>query len=440
MPKGPRIFNITYDKERLTRFGGLLLFHLFCKSLGLKRYLQTYVLWPKYHKRIYHPSELFLAHLFAIVAGIGRVQNTQSLVHNGLLPPLLGLHNFPHQNTLRDFLWRWTAQEIQSIQVTHDLFRSKLFPIFHLLYSAIVDIDTTVLTVYGNQESVAFGYNPTHRGKKSYFPILASEGNTGLSLGMQLRSGDTPPTTGTWIFLRQILQKLPTTIASSRTRIRADASFYDKSIVLPLDEEKIGYAIVAHLTKPLKSRMLEARYHEFAEGWEAAEFYYTPFNWKTEHRFIAIRRPTLLETELAQRNLFTFQDYTYRRVIVTNLELTPENVYRFYCERGFQELLLREFKTAYTLAQIPTRSFSANTTYMEIVLWAYDLIHTFQFLCFPPEAKQWNLSTIRREMFSIPADWVKHGNRNYLRFPKLFPHQEVFQKIQKNISRIKPLI
>lgn len=78
----------------MTRFGGLVLFRQFCKSLDLRHFLQLYVRWPNYSHRSYHPADLFLAHVFAIVAGIGRIENTQSLTHNGLLPPLLGLPDF----------------------------------------------------------------------------------------------------------------------------------------------------------------------------------------------------------------------------------------------------------------------------------------------------------------------------------------------------------
>jgi hypothetical protein len=47
--------------------------------------------------RGYHPADMFLAHVFSIVAGNGRVEDTQSLLHNGLIPPLLGLNEFPHR-------------------------------------------------------------------------------------------------------------------------------------------------------------------------------------------------------------------------------------------------------------------------------------------------------------------------------------------------------
>jgi hypothetical protein len=38
-------------------------------------------------------------------------------------------------------------------------------------------MDATVITVYGKQEGIAVGYNPTHRGKPSYCPLFVSEGD-----------------------------------------------------------------------------------------------------------------------------------------------------------------------------------------------------------------------------------------------------------------------
>ena len=82
-------------------------------------------------------------------------------------------------------------------------------------------------------------------------------------------------------------------------------------------------------------------------------------------------------------------------------------VWGFHCDRGFQELLLRELKGAYAMAKIPTRSFWANATYMEMLLWAYDLVLAFQFLCLPQEVQHWNISTLRRELWWLPAEWVR---------------------------------
>lgn len=441
MPKGPRKFHFSFEREGLTRFGGLSLFQSFCKSLGLRHFLQLYARWPDYHHRNYHPADLFLAHVFAIVAGIGRIENAQSLIHNGLIPPLLGLPDFPHRDTLRSFLWRFGPKELKSLQVAHDRLRHQLFHRLGLLYSAIVDADTTALITYGSQEGVAVGWIPKRRhGQASYAPIISSEGRSGLSLGMELRAGNVHASREAWVFLERILEKLPSSIASTRTRVRLDGAFYDKAIIHSLDAEKIGYVVVAKMYPPLKKKMVAARYSEFAHGFEAAEFSYAPFHWKGAHRFVSVRRAAALEPEDRQKRLFTFKRYTYHRVLVTNLDLSPPAVWRFYCDRAFQELLLREFKGSYAMAKIPTRSFWANATYMEIILWAYDLVLAFQFLCLPEEVQHWNISTLRRELWWLPAEWIKHGRQNILGLPARYPRQDLFLRIQSAASNVKAII
>ena len=438
MPKGPRKFIFSFTKSGLTRYAGLMLFHQFCKSIGLRNYLQMYVRWPDYHYRNFHPADIFLTHLFSIVAGIGRVENTQSLYHNGLIPPLLGFTDFPHRDTLREFLRRYDATHLKSLQSAHDTLRSKLFHHLHLGYTAIVDTDTTPLTVFGRQQEAAAGYNPKYHGKHSYSPIIASEGTMGLSLGIILRPGNFHSSAGALDFLKQVLHKLPSSIAATRIRLRLDGGFYDKDIIHFLDEEGYGYVIAAKRTRPLRKQIVTARYHRFAPGWEVASFSYTPFHWDQSHRFIAIRRPVEAESE-TQQKLFTFKRYTYHNTLVTNLTLTPEAIYRSYRKRALQELLIRELKDSYYMSKIPSRMFYANAAYMEIILWAYDLVLAFQYLCLPPQHQHWNIHTLRRELWWLPAEWVKRDNRNMLLLPEKYHYEKLFTKIQKTISKLKPI-
>lgn len=441
MPKGPRKFDFAFVNSGLTRFGGLSLFHSFCRSFAIRRFLQTCVRWPDYGYRSFHPADLFLSHIFSIVVGLGRIENTQCLLHNGLIPPLLGMNDFPHRDTLRTFLLRFGPKSLRNLQAAHDKLRSELFARFGVLHSATLDADTTALMTYGTQEGVARGYIPKRRHRQSsYAPILSSEDRSGLSLGMELRSGNVPASAGAGEFLAQVLRKRPSTIAATRTRLRLDGAFYDHDIIEPLENQGFGYVIVARMTERLKRNMLAARYSEFARGWEAAEFSYTPWNWKEEHRFVAVRRPVAVESAEVQRHLFTLKEYTYHRVLVTNLDLTPAGAWRFYCDRAAQELLLREFKHSYAMSKIPTRSFWANATYMETILWAYDLVLAFQKLCLPPEVQHWNISTLRRELWWLPAEWVRRKHRNILILPAKYPRQKLFTAIQHAALRVRPLI
>ena len=222
--------------------------------------------------------------------------------------------------------------------------------------------------------------------------------------------------------------------------MRLDGAFYDRKIILPLENQGFRYAVVARMYRPLKERMVTARYQEFAQGWEAAEFHYTPWQWKQEHRFVAVRRPASMELQEIQLRLFTFKRYTYHRAIATNLELTPPAVWRFYCDRGFQELLIRELKDSYAMSKIPTRGFWANAAYLEAILWAYDLVRAFQMLCLPTEVQHWNISTLRRELWWLPAEWVRRGHRNLLVLPSKYPRQDLFAQVQRAASRVQPLI
>lgn len=441
MPKGPREFHFAFEKSGLTRFGGLSLFQSFCRHFAIRHFLQLSVRWPRYEYRDYHPVDLFLAHIFSMVVGLGRVENTQCLLHNGLIPPLLGLNDFPHRDTLRTFLLRFGVKERRSLEAAHDKLRAELFRRLGLLYSATVDCDTTTLITYGSQEGVARGYVPKRRHTQpSYAPILSSEGRTGLSLGMQLRAGNVHSSVGAWDFLQRILDRFPSSLAAARSRLRLDGAFYDRKIIEPLENQGRGYVVVARMSQRLKREMVAAPYHEFARGWETAEFTYTPFHGKKEHRFVAVRRPVSAEPREAQLRLFTFKKYTYHRALVTNLELTPAWVWRFYCDRASQELLLREFKDSYAMSKIPSRSFSANAAYLEAVLWAYDLVLAFQLLCLPPELQHWNIDTLRRELWWVAAAWVRRGHRNLLVLPAKYPRQDLFAKIQQATAKVRPLI
>jgi hypothetical protein len=320
------------------------------------------------------------------VTGIGQIANTQSLTHNGLFPPILGLPDFPHRDTLRIFLWRFGSTELQQLEAAHDQLRADLPRRLGLRYSAIVDAARLPSWPMASKRARLSGTSPSG-GRPSPPPPRSSPVKAGwgspwgpISARTMSTSPRTPGASGrdSW---RSPLPRLPP------PHPRAPRWPHLRQRDCPPDEGRLGYAIVVRMTQPLRYRMVAARYHAVAPEWEAAEIGYTPFRWEGEHCFVAVRRPVALEPEDVHRRLFTFNRYPYYRALVTNRAIIPEAVYRFYCDRGFQELLLREFKNSYHLAQIPTRSFWANATYLEMILWAYDLVLAFQSVRLPPEVR-----------------------------------------------------
>lgn len=438
MASGLRKIRILFDGTGITRFGGLVLFQQFCKSIHLRRFLQTYVSWPAYADRKFHPVDLFLTHLYAKVAGLGRVESLKGLKMNGLLPALLGLPEPPHRDTLRTFLWRFSEQDLRQLQRGHDRLRARLFRMLGPQWSATVDLDTTALTVYGKQEGATFGYNPGRQGKRCYSALIASEDKTGLSLALELRPGKEHSSKGAAEMIRRCLEKLPSTIAATRTRVRADAAFFGQDFVRLLDDEEgVGYAITRRIAAPIKTLLPGLRFQRIRKDWDVAEFLYTPTSWNKPHRAIAVRH--FLKEEDARTHLFRIRDYDYR-VLGTNLNLEAEAAWRFYCDRASQELVIREVKTAFAAAQIPTRSFLANAVHLEIALWAYDLVLAFKQLCLPDAYQNWTVATLRRDLWCLPGYWVRTGNRNTLRLAAAFSFPEMVLHAGRRIPELEPLI
>jgi len=441
MPKGLQNIHFTFGEKGLTYLAGIPIIYQFCKSLQLKRFLQIY-LHLSHRNTYYHWADLILSHFYSTVAGIERFTHLFTLIDNGLLPPLVGLNRFPGTRAMRDFLLRLTPEDLTQIEKLHDLLRSQMFQYPNSLTTFIINFDSVVLTVYGRQEGSAIGYSHKKRGRPSYHPLLAFESHLKISLLGELRPGNATNKSEALPFIKFALKKVPSTIARSRVRIRADAGFYCWPTVKFLDEEEYGYVIVAQMTIPIKYQIVGLRYHIFnhQEKLAAAEFQHQPHGWAEPHRFIAIRYTLPKEPETPQRTLPILGDRYQYHVFVTNLDLEPENIWYFYNGRASVELVVKELEENFFLTKIPTRKFLPNQTHFQLLLMDYDLFRWFQILCLPQELQSKTLKWIRRHFLTIPGRFITPGHKNTLQFPASFRKEHLIQQIYRNAQKVKSLL
>jgi hypothetical protein len=287
----------------------------------------------------------------------------------------------------------------------------------------IFDMDSTVLTLYGKQEKANKGYNPVKRGRPSYHPLLCFNGLTKDFWHGELRSGDQHTASGAVELLQHSFAKVPTSVKYKF--VRADKGFYDHAIIEFIESVKARFAIVAKLTKPLKAKLSGLSYKKYSSGLQTAEFLYQPTKWNKKYRFIVIRRP-LQEEFSDQLTLFHLGNFNYQ-VIVTNLSLTPLNVWKFYNQRAAVELIIKELKENYPLAKIPTKHFAANEAYFHLLLFSYNLMNWFKRLCLPREFQNITLATLRYSLLLIPGELTKTHNRPLLKLPSALVYKGVFQ-------------
>ena len=154
----------------------------------------------------------------------------------------------------------------------------------------ILDLDSTVVTVFGRQEGAEVGYNPRYRGKRSYDPLLCLEANSSFLWDTELRPGNAGTWAGSDELLASCFLSLPTDIRE--VRVRADAGFGFDPVLTLLEQRPADYAVVARLTTALKRALSGLRYQRLNARWEIAEFEHRLSGRPCARRCIASSRST----------------------------------------------------------------------------------------------------------------------------------------------------
>lgn len=436
MRPGAHKIRTTFTAGGLTHFGGIYLLHSFLRQLRLRSFLYQNLSFPQRNNR-YTVTELLLALMYPMILGLEKIEVAALLNTNGTFQYITGLPSFPNPTTLRRFLIRAAPTLLPQLRTTHDALRAAFLTRPTTLSSFWIDCDSTAKTLYGNQEGVVRGYNPNHKGKKSYHPLIVTEAHRGDCLAGLLRPGNAHTADRIEECIDQTLAILP---HRTRLRLRADAGFYNGDFVRKLKENGVQFAIVAKMTPPIKQMVAGKRYRPIMQTFSTASFRYQPHGWSAAENFVILRRrlpPP--ETEDGQTTLFTLDQYAYS-VIVTDLPLTPYGVFTFYKDRAGIERIVRVLKDDYPFGTAPTNHLDANELYAECSLLAYNIMVWFKRLCLPPDWQSYTLPTIRHRLLMIPGEFVKTNNVPTLRFPRDSLYQDVFAHAQKKISTLDPLI
>jgi hypothetical protein len=435
MPRsGSKNVSLAFTAGQLAHFGGVYLLHNFLQQLRLRTFLGRKLHIPE-RNNYFTMTERLLALIYPMILGLNTVELVTLLGTNGVFQYLTGLPRVPNPSTLRRFLIQRSGTLLPRIRTAHNILRAQFLTLPNTSTTYWLDFDSTARTLYGHQEGVVKGYNPGKKGKKSYHPLVCTEAHTQEVLGGALRYGNAHTAEGVEGMLDDILPLIPSTART--VRVRADAGFYNGDFIQRLSRENIGFAVVAPMKGPLRDLVITRRYRRVAENLSVAECRYQPMKWDKPYRYVALREK-LTEERREQLKLFTVDRYAYH-TIVTNLPLSPYNVFRFYEDRTGIERVIRTLKDDYPFATAPTNNFNANALYAELSLLAYNIVVWFKRLCLPNDWQSYTVGTLRHRLLLIPGVFVRSGNRPELRLPKNCLYQDVFTLAQKRIKELRSL-
>ena len=156
----------------------------------------------------------------SIWCGANRFLHTEVTRHDAALGKIFDWNNTPGQDTYKRYFSKFTQSTNQKVS---DYFYSWIFDNVKF-DNFVLDIDSSVMTRYGEQEGAKKGYNPSKKGRASHHPLIAFIADVKLVANMWLRSGDCSSSNNFLAFLEDTLSKLKnkTALAQNFSCARAD--------------------------------------------------------------------------------------------------------------------------------------------------------------------------------------------------------------------------
>ena len=397
-----------FDLEGATAFGGANLLFDYIHRVGLHKAIQA-ELYPftKRYNAVYPLAKVAELLVGGRVLGLSRVHDFALVENDKLLALKVGLPHLPDSSLLYRDIARLTDDEALDA-----LRRISRVPARRVVgKQVILDIDSTVETVYGQLEGAAVGYNPTKHGRASFHPLTFFDGITRAAIRVELRPGNTVAATGLiesfWRAYEEV-QRLGATIIA----VRADRGFQSNDFFSLLEQLHIDYAIKISMNEKLSAWAADLVFEEIAEDGdeviEVAEGTHRRSTWSQERRVVVVRRR--LSEGLCAGAVYGAQ------AIVTTLTASPADVYRFYNQRCAMENMIREAKEGYGVDEFSSHGYRENYADLLLKTISYNLGLAFQRdLSALRGAPLQTARTLRRWILNIPGLLVRHARGYTLR-------------------------
>ena len=310
--------------------------------------------------------------LMLLFIGFNRIWHFVYVRLDAMLCGFFNLDRLPAASTYWRYVDSLGINQAKSILKVAATLRERVWQLCGLRYARIrVNIDTTVKTVYGNQQGARKGHNTTHRGKKGLRPLLCFIEETREYLVGKLRKGTTVSGKETAAFIADIKDHLPGCV--QEVLLRADGEFLSWQSVEAAMKLGFDFIIANRGCEPV------FKSHSWYRPWKLKAFefnscMYQPIGWKKPCRFVAMRIPRgHKQPSHIPRQCLLFEDdqYTYR-IFCTNLAGKAHRIIVDYDKRADVENLVGEAKRE-GLDMIPSAKFKNNTAFFQIVMLAYNI-------------------------------------------------------------------
>ena len=125
--------------------------------------------------------------------------------------------------------------------------------------------------------------------------------------------------------------------------------------------------------------------------------------------------------------------YTF---IVTNMELDPERLIQFYCNRGRMENFIKESKNGFDFDSMSSQRKIVNANRLQISMLAYNLFNWFRRMVLPAKMQKLQIETFRLKLIKIASRIVKGARYIKFKLCSSCPYKKQFYETLENIQNL----
>ena len=410
-------------------YGGATVLLDYLKRIGLQKIFSRHLPISKRKDSLYPLPDVGVVMVTGHLLGKERLFHFEDLEADPLLALKLGMPKLPDHTVLNKDLHRFSGPlEVEALRAVH---QEVLHRSLRGLQEGVLDIDTTVETVYGEPSEADVGYNPTRPGRASYRPILAFEGGRRVCANVHLRGGAVHTITGFADFYRQTIAQLPPRMHI--WCVRLDRGFSGEETFGFLEKQGTHYVAKIKVTDRLLRQPFKwQRIEEGEEIVEVSSTYYQATSWQRPRRVVLVRR-----READPEQIALFEEALWRYdAMATTLNWDEEDIWHFYNQRCPAENYIKEQKHGFGIDAIPTDDYWPNYAALLLKVIAYNLYVSFLREVVPKAYRSYTVTRMRRMFWMIPAILVRHARRWILRLWRDFPRQKAFWEMRKRVFAI----
>lgn len=396
---------IEYSDKKVTPFGGMKLLKDFIDKTNIEEDLRSVDLPMPQSNAGYDPVDIIKAFWLSIFTGASRFVHADWLRYDTTLQSIFEFKRMPSLATYSRFFHKFSLKR-----------NSEVFPILQQKFleqidvgELTIDLDSTVITRYGEQEGARRGYNPKKPGRNSHHPLIAFIDQTKMIANAWMRSGDTNALNSYEHFLNETFD-----IALKYKKVglvRADSGFYSDAFLSWFEQRNLNYIIAVKFYENIKYTIGNiTQWVRITRGLEVASLRFKPVNGK-ERRYIIVRKESDRFPNSGGKLLFDEPAYRYS-AYVTNIELPVDQIYNIYNTRADCENRIKELKYDFGADNFCLDGFFATEASFRFIMMAYNIMALFKHQVLQTNMR---LSTLRSYCFAL-GSWIsEHANQKVLK-------------------------